>query len=274
MALEDLSPVDFNARAKELSFLSRRMGPQAQYHLFWNKQITFNRNRGRDGRPGFNDWCETMAKYHKPKGDPESVVGAVMVTDPLSSLFGSIRYDGGGRRIKTEKPQDSHKYVGAFSRVTRLELSDLDFKYLPLIPDFGTLGSNIQTLIFRRCEMGVDQLVQYLLPFNNLRHLVIRHVNFIPINANVKNAVLRGPLPRFNGTLDLSVEANGRPLILALNAIPGMKHSRVIFRLGVVKSPRLELLNTFLSKFRDTLTHLRINGKPTLHISGVWLFGC
>ena len=268
MALEDLSPVDFNARAKELSLLSSQMKPHAQYHLFRNKTITFNGSGGTqaDGKR-FNDWCETMAWYHQPS----RVSGTATVIDPLSPLFGSIWYNG---NPTTHLRPDSNEYIRAFTNVKTLKLSNLHFKYLQFIPNFHLLGNKIETLTFMQCTMGFNEFIGYLLPFKNLKHLAINEVNFIRIGAQIKTEIFRRALPPFTGTLSLESDETSEFFIGMLNEIPKMNHTRIIFgrcRGGLLPG---KVLDTFLSKFRDTLTHLRINGEPTLHISGVWLFGC
>ena len=275
MALEDLSPVDFNARAKELSLLSKWMKPHAQYHLFRNETITFNGNgeelvKGK----GFEDWCKTMASYDRDDPKPsgaESCVGEVTANrDSVSPLFGSIHYNGenlGGISLR----DDSDKYIVAFSNVKRLKLSCILFRDLHKIPDFKLLGSMLRTLSLDRCRMDLNQLVQYLLPFKNLERLEIFDVRF-----DKSKVVPSKPLPSFKGALKLSLrKLDGRLFMRELSKIQNMRHSRIILEGAITRAPgSTELLNTFLSKFQNTLTHLRINSELTPPISGVWLFGC
>ena len=268
----DLHQSNTNANAKTLSLVSRQMRPPAQRHLFWNKTITFHGNGGASaGGKGFNDWCETQTMAGV---DSKSRDSSGTVIDPVPSLFGSIHYHERAEWFDSLE-YDSKEYVPDFNRVTTLKLSFADLINLPHIPDFKLLGGQIKTLTFDHCVMGVNELVSYLLPFDNLEHLTISTTEFIQVDPEVEKQTFEGPLPSFNGTLSLSHDAaegeregEGEVLIKTLGKIPNMNYSRITIRKRMEWVLPSGLLNTFFSKFRNTLTHLWIDSEPTLRHIG------
>ena len=228
----------------------RVMRERARRHLF---DVTFFLGNGGGANPDdkkwhwFNRWC---TEY-----DQDRVQHSFQYCT-------TIHYVGSGHCDVTEQARNP-EHLLAFEGVKNLWLVGVPIdplEYPNHMPRFGEhLGDRIQTLVLVDCTMDVNGFVGYLRYFTCLKYLQLR-------NPLIKEAEWREQtLPKFRGALRLNLPSRRMSRFLDdISNVTHMEHDKIIVD-WELEPRQVEKISTFLSKSRDSLTHLLINSESTLH---------